>query len=98
MKVAVFSDVHSTPKKLMKVLSDIRRVGADKLICLGDIVGYGTDPESVVNLLMQHGVQSIMGNHDMALFDNNYLDAFQHSIKKTILLRFVMVTPCIVSN
>ncbi len=85
MKIAIFSDVHSTPKTLIKVLSDITRIGAEKIVCLGDIVGYGKDPESVVGLLMKHGVQSIMGNHDMALFDDNYLDEFQSSIRKTIL-------------
>jgi predicted phosphodiesterase len=41
MRIAVFSDVHSNKHALNKVLTDINEQQPDKVICLGDLVGYG---------------------------------------------------------
>ncbi len=61
--VAVISDVHSNLEALEKVLAD---VGGMKVFCLGDIVGYGANPNEVVELVRKKGVTSVMGNHDYA--------------------------------
>lgn len=46
------------------VLDDIQRQGTDRVYCLGDLVGYGADPNGVIDLLRSRGVQSILGNYD----------------------------------
>ena len=43
MLYAVMSDVHANPQALARALADAREQGAEKFICLGDVVGYGPD-------------------------------------------------------
>jgi len=48
------------------VLDDLTRLGVDRLFCLGDLVGYGADPEIVVDLMVGHDAVMVAGNHDHA--------------------------------
>ena len=51
MKIAVMSDIHGNIYALMKTLEDIDEQNVDKIICLGDLVGYGPHPNEVVALI-----------------------------------------------
>jgi diadenosine tetraphosphatase ApaH/serine/threonine PP2A family protein phosphatase len=68
MKVAVISDLHSNREALEAVFADIRRREVTDLVCLGDVIGYGPDPEFCVDLVRGHARWCLMGNHDEALF------------------------------
>lgn len=68
MKVAIISDLHSNREALEAVFTDIRQRGLTDLVCLGDVVGYGPDPEFCVDLVSGHARWCLMGNHDEALF------------------------------
>ena len=68
MKVAIISDLHSNREALEAVFEHIRRQEISKLYCLGDVVGYGPDPEFCVDLVRGHCEMCLMGNHDEALF------------------------------
>ena len=68
MKLAIISDLHSNREALEAVFADIRSKGFTDLICLGDVVGYGPDPEFCVDLVRGHARWCLMGNHDEALF------------------------------
>ena len=65
MRVLVISDIHANYTALEAVLNDAGQV--DETWCLGDLVGYGPDPNAVVEQVreMPH-LTCIMGNHDMA--------------------------------
>lgn len=64
MKIGVIADVHSNLAALQAVLKDMPRV--DELICVGDLVGYGAQPNEVVELARSMEVRAVMGNHDYA--------------------------------
>ena len=64
MKFAVLSDVHANSTALEKVLQDAAQYGVEKIICAGDVVGYGPDPIGTIRMLREHGVVTVMGNHD----------------------------------
>ena len=64
MKLAVLADIHANLHALEAVLEDARKRGADKFLCLGDIVGYGAQPEECVRLIRTIGAPTVMGNHD----------------------------------
>ena len=67
---ALFADIHGNREALDACLADAKRRGADKLVFLGDLVGYGADPAYVVDLAAekQHaGAIVILGNHDAAV-------------------------------
>jgi predicted phosphodiesterase len=62
--VALFSDVHGNRLALEAVLADIRARSVSRSYCLGDLVGYGADPNGVIDLIRQSGVESLLGNYD----------------------------------
>ena len=69
MRVALLSDVHANLPALEACLTAAARAGADRLAFLGDLVGYGPDPEAVivrVAPLIQSGAIAVLGNHDQA--------------------------------
>jgi len=68
MKLAIISDLHSNREALESVFEKIRQLGVSDVVCLGDIVGYGPDPEFCVDLVRGHTQWCLMGNHDEALF------------------------------
>jgi diadenosine tetraphosphatase ApaH/serine/threonine PP2A family protein phosphatase len=68
VKLAIISDLHSNREALEAVFADIRRRGVTDLVCLGDVIGYGPDPEFCVDLVRGHARWCLMGNHDEALF------------------------------
>ncbi len=67
MPQAVISDIHGDLKALKAVLADIDRRQIDRILCLGDIVGYGPNPCECLDLVGQRCVWSLMGNHDFAV-------------------------------
>jgi predicted phosphodiesterase len=65
--IAVISDIHANVEALTAVLADIEQRGVRRIICLGDVVGYGPQPRECVDLIMQVCETTLMGNHDFAL-------------------------------
>lgn len=64
MRVAFLSDIHANFPALCRALEEIGRAGADRVVCAGDIVGFGPHPTEVVRLLMEQKVEAISGNVD----------------------------------
>jgi diadenosine tetraphosphatase ApaH/serine/threonine PP2A family protein phosphatase len=58
------------------VLTDLAGQGVERIVCLGDLVGYGADPGPVVDLLMSRDVVAVAGNHDYASVGKTPLDWF----------------------
>lgn len=73
MKLAIISDVHSNLEAFEAILEDIKKQAPDKIINLGDLVGYGANPHEVIELNKKHNILTIKGNHDAAVVDEvNY--------------------------
>ncbi len=67
MKYAIISDIHGNLEAFQEVLREIKSLrGIDKVICLGDIVGYGADPKRCIDLSRGNSDIIIAGNHDYA--------------------------------
>jgi putative phosphoesterase len=64
MKLGLISDVHGDPVALGLAWSHLTRLGADRIVCAGDVVGYGPLPDPVVAFLKEHQVPCVRGNHD----------------------------------
>jgi len=67
MRVAVFSDIHANLPALRAVLTDTEEVGVDERWCLGDVIGYGADPDACVELVSERCEACLVGNHDLAV-------------------------------
>ena len=70
MLLALFADIHATRQAFSACLEAARARGAERLILLGDFVGYGGDPEwtvDTVTALVEQGAIAVRGNHDQAI-------------------------------
>ena len=74
MKLALLSDIHSNLEALDAVLEALPDV--DRIIVLGDIVGYGPDPNEVIERLQSVEARAVRGNHDQAMLDPSMLEQF----------------------
>ena len=76
MKVAVISDIHANRHAFEATLDAVAASDAAELWCLGDLVGYGAEPDACVVLAREHAAVCLAGNHDMAVTGEIPLDEF----------------------
>jgi predicted phosphodiesterase len=76
MKVAVISDIHGNRHAFEAVLEAVAASDADELWCLGDLVGYGAEPDACVELAREHTAVCLAGNHDLAATGAVALETF----------------------
>ena len=69
LNIAVLSDVHGNLPALRAVLADIDAAGVDTVWCLGDLVGYGAQPDECVELAAERCHVCLAGNHDLGVLD-----------------------------
>ncbi len=81
--VALISDLHSNWEALTAVFQRIDDLGVKEVCCLGDVVGYGADPEPSTRLVMERCKWTIMGNHDWGMFHD--LDDFNPLAREALL-------------
>ncbi|HJV47665.1 MAG TPA: metallophosphoesterase family protein [Geothrix sp.] len=70
MRIALLADLHANLRALIACLDHARASGAERLVFLGDYVGYGPEPEEVVARVMEEsarGAIAVAGNHDQAV-------------------------------
>jgi predicted phosphodiesterase len=82
MRIAVLSDIHSNLAALSSVREDLPSV--DEIWVLGDIVGYGPQPNEVIRALQQLGTRSVLGNHDGAAIGTVDPDDFNPDAKTAV--------------
>jgi putative phosphoesterase len=66
-RVAVITDIHANLPALQAVLARIDELGIDRVMCGGDLVGYGPHPNEVCALIQEHAIPTIYGNYDYAI-------------------------------
>jgi diadenosine tetraphosphatase ApaH/serine/threonine PP2A family protein phosphatase len=70
VRLAIFADIHANRQAFSACLDAARARGAERIVCLGDVVGYGADPEWAVDAVMDlvaNGAIAVIGNHDHAI-------------------------------
>jgi predicted phosphodiesterase len=92
MRFAIISDIHSNLEALTKALEIIDQRLVDEIICLGDIVGYGANPNECIELIRQRCGTVIKGNHDEAILDLNITEHFTESARSAILWTCSQIT------
>ncbi len=83
MKIGIISDIHSNSEAIDSVLKNIKKV--DEFICLGDIVGYGADPNYCIEKLKDLNCRCIGGNHDFAVAGKVNINYFNYTARTAIL-------------
>jgi diadenosine tetraphosphatase ApaH/serine/threonine PP2A family protein phosphatase len=91
VRYAVVSDVHSNIEALDAVFAQLR--DEDKLLCLGDIVGYGPNPNECVEKIRARATATVLGNHDVAAIDNFGLAYFNPAAREAMKWTQGVLTP-----
>ena len=93
MRYGLLSDIHSNLAALEAVLTDFQETGpVDGLLCMGDIVGYGPQPNEVIDRLKQYQLFTIIGNHDMAVMGQlNLADFNRDAIDANVWTRMQLL-------
>ena len=84
MRFGIFADVHGNLQALQAVISTLDQQRTDMLFCVGDIVGYGADPGSCVDLIRNKKIISVAGNHDWAVVDKMDISYFNPIAKRAV--------------
>jgi diadenosine tetraphosphatase ApaH/serine/threonine PP2A family protein phosphatase len=87
MRIGIISDIHSNAEALGDVLRAIEKVGVDRVICLGDVVGYGASVNECCAAVRKVAEVTLLGNHDAAVSGRMdysfYYDAARHALDWT---------------
>jgi predicted phosphodiesterase len=76
MRIAICSDIHGNRHAFEAVIAAAEDDGADELWCLGDLVGYGAEPDACVALAARHAAICLAGNHDLAVIGSISMEDF----------------------
>ena len=76
MRIAIVSDIHGNRHAFDAVLDAIDASGCEEMWCLGDLVGYGAEPDACVELARRHASICLAGNHDLGVIGALPLEQF----------------------
>jgi len=81
MAIALISDIHANIEALEAVFKSIEQYDVDSISCLGDVVGYGPNPNECVNLIREKCEHVLIGNHDYAAIGKTNIEYFNQYAK-----------------
>ncbi|MBN1780446.1 metallophosphoesterase family protein [bacterium] len=84
MRVGIFADVHANEEALDVVLSALRQETVDQIICLGDLVGYGPNPNECISKISETADIVIAGNHDWGAIEKMPVEGFNPFARQAI--------------
>lgn len=93
MRYLILSDIHGNQEALSAVLKEAGADGFDSIVCLGDVVGYGADPNPVVDWVKKNSKATVRGNHDKASVGLENLDWFNPAARASALWTRSVLTP-----
>lgn len=82
MLIAVATDIHGNRPAFEAVIAAAGEVGAEELWCLGDLVGYGAEPDACVELAAEHATVCLAGNHDLGVIGTISIEDFSTNARR----------------
>ena len=79
MRIAILSDIHANLPAFEAVLADVDKTEPDEIWCLGDVVGYGAQPDGCASLAAERCSVCLVGNHDLAVIGELDIESFSHA-------------------
>jgi diadenosine tetraphosphatase ApaH/serine/threonine PP2A family protein phosphatase len=84
MRLALLSDIHSNLPALEAVLAEIESATVDEAWCLGDVVGYGAEPDECATLVRERCSVCLVGNHDLAALEQLDISTFSPAAAEAV--------------
>jgi len=85
MRIAIVSDIHANLEALEASLQDLASQNVDRILCLGDVVGYNASPAECIDLLRKNDVLCVAGNHDRAVAGQLSTDEFGYTAEMAVI-------------
>jgi predicted phosphodiesterase len=85
VRIAAITDIHANLPALEAVLEAIDEAGAEEIWCLGDVVGYGGDPNACAQLVEERCSVCLAGNHDLAVLGELRIGAFSEAAAEAVV-------------
>ncbi len=85
MRYGILGDVHGNLSALEKVLARFRQEGVDRVVSVGDVVGYGAAPRECLQRIRELDAAMVLGNHDAACIDRLDLMYFNKYAREAVL-------------
>jgi predicted phosphodiesterase len=82
MKIGIISDIHSNLEALEAVLEELQKIRVEKIVCLGDVVGYGANPNECCNIIIEVADEVVLGNHDAVCVGKSSIEEFNEIAKE----------------
>jgi predicted phosphodiesterase len=93
MRIAVVSDIHGNRQAFEAVLDAVEASDSQELWCLGDLVGYGAEPDACVELARRHAAICLAGNHDLGVRGSLPLEEFSRGANLAAKWTQSVITP-----
>jgi len=93
VRYALLSDIHSNLEALEAVLDDIAGQKVDELLCLGDLVGYGADPNECIRRIKNLSSHVVAGNHDSAVVGQTDISNFNPHARRAVAWTADIIDP-----
>jgi predicted phosphodiesterase len=85
LKFILFSDVHGNLEAFDTFLERIESIQHDRIYNLGDIIGYGANPNECIEIMMERDIPSVVGNHDDVVLDKYEPEMFNPDARRAVL-------------
>lgn len=85
MRAAIISDIHANLPGFRACLDAVDELGLERILCLGDIVGYNPWPNECIRIITERSIQCVMGNHDRVAAGLEEPDYFNAMARQAIL-------------
>ena len=85
MRYAILSDIHANHDALDAVIGALKNDGIDRYVCLGDVVGYGAEPQRCIDTVRELCSDVVAGNHDFACVEKTNIEFFNAFAKEATL-------------
>lgn len=93
MRIAIVSDIHGNRQAFEAVLDAVAGSDSEELWCLGDLVGYGAEPDACVELARRHAAICLAGNHDLGVCGSLPLEEFSRGANLAAKWTQGVITP-----
>ncbi|MGH2951560.1 MAG: metallophosphoesterase family protein [Solirubrobacterales bacterium] len=93
MRIAILSDIHANLPALEAVLDEIEAADIEDVWCLGDVVGYGADPDDCTKLVSERCSLCLVGNHDLAVLDALDISTFSPAASAAVRWTREVISP-----
>jgi diadenosine tetraphosphatase ApaH/serine/threonine PP2A family protein phosphatase len=84
VQTAVITDIHANLTALEAVLAEIDALGVEEIWCLGDVVGYGAEPDACTDLVRERAQVCLVGNHDIAVLGALDISSFSEAAAEAV--------------